>query len=105
MGRDDVAAARGARSGPVQVLYFWDVSRADLMESIEAYFPGASAGMRRPPCGRFAAELVTGTVADVEEVDRLIAPARPALAAPSGSRSSTGRFLRLAVWELRQSRR
>ena len=89
----------GAREAAVQVMYFWDVSRADLVEALEAYFQEHQPDA--PPAVRaFAAELVTGTVADVHVLDQLIAqhaqhwrPERLALV--------DRQILRLAAWELR----
>ena len=91
-----------ARTAAVQVLYFWDVSRANLVEALDAYFhehqPEAPEPVRT-----FAAELVTGTVADLAAVDELIAqhaqhwrPERLALV--------DRQILRLAAWELRHHR-
>jgi N utilization substance protein B len=54
------------------ILYFWEVGRAEADEAVEEYFrlhaPDATEAVRT-----FAAELVRGTIADVESLDALIA--------------------------------
>ena len=61
-----------AREAALQILYFWEVGRADPDQAIDAYFaahqPEASEESRE-----FASRLVHGTIADVEPIDRLIA--------------------------------
>lgn len=88
-----------AREAALQILYFWEVGRATPDEAIDAFFtlhdPEASDVQRA-----FAGELVRGTIAEVGEVDALIA-----------ARSEHWRLdrlavidrmiLRMAVWELR----
>jgi N utilization substance protein B len=88
-----------AREAALQILYFWEVGRATPDEAIDAFFtlhdPEASDAQRA-----FAGELVRGTIAEVGEVDALIA-----------ARSEHWRLdrlavidrmiLRMAVWELR----
>ena len=60
-----------AREAALQVLYFWEVGRTDPDQALEAYFreyqPEAPEAVRA-----FATELVHGTVAALEELDRLI---------------------------------
>jgi N utilization substance protein B len=90
---------RQAREAALQILYFWEVGRAQPQSAIEAYFaehqPDAGEPMRD-----FASRLVHGTVADVVELDALIE-----------QHSRHWRIerlavidrliLRMAVWELR----
>jgi len=88
-----------AREAALQILYFWEVGRAAPDEAIDAFFalhdPDATDAQRA-----FAGELVRGTIAEIAEIDALIA-----------ARSEHWRLdrlavvdrmiLRMAVWELR----
>jgi transcription antitermination protein NusB len=60
-----------AREAALQILYFWEVGRAQPMSAIDAYFaehlPEASDDVRG-----FAAKLVLGTIADIPALDALI---------------------------------
>jgi N utilization substance protein B len=60
-----------AREAALQILYFWEIGRADADEAIDAFFaehePDASEATRA-----FAAALVRGTIADLPAIDALI---------------------------------
>jgi len=83
-----------AREAALQILYFWEVGRAAPDEAIDAFFALHDAQRA------FAGELVRGTIAEIAEIDALIA-----------ARSEHWRLdrlavvdrmiLRMAVWELR----
>jgi N utilization substance protein B len=88
-----------AREAALQILYLWEVGRADPDEAIDAYFEAHEADM--PDAARaFAADIVRGTAAAVAELDDLI-----------GRHSTRWRvtrlaiidrlILRMAAWELR----
>lgn len=87
------------REAALQILYFWEVGRAQPLSAIEAYFaehqPDADDATVT-----FASRLVLGTVADIEELDRTIEQ--------HARRWRVERLavidrlvLRLAIWELR----
>jgi N utilization substance protein B len=91
-----------AREAALQILYFWEVGRSEPGEAIDAYFREHQA--EAPENVRaFAAELVTGTIAELADLDRLI---------EQHSRhwrverlAVVDRLiLRLAIWELRHER-
>jgi N utilization substance protein B len=96
-----IARRHQAREAALQILYFWEVGGTEPSQAIGAYFrehqPEASDEVRT-----FAAELVTGTIAGLESIDRLI-----------GRHSANWRverlaaidrlILRLAVWELQHA--
>lgn len=91
-----------AREAALQILYFWEVGQSEPGQAIGAFFrehqPDASETVRA-----FAAELVTGTISELADLDRLIQ-----------QHSEHWRverlavvdrlILRLAAWELRHSR-
>ena len=60
-----------AREAALQILYFWEVGRVEPHEAIEQYFtihrPEEDSDVRA-----FADELVRGTIADLERLDRTI---------------------------------
>lgn len=62
---------RQGREAALQILYFWEVGRAELQSAFDAFFaehqPDATEAVRD-----FAARLVEGTVAEVAELDALI---------------------------------
>jgi N utilization substance protein B len=63
---------RQARQAALQVLYFWEVGKAPAGDALEAFF--AEHSPDAPPAVRtFAAGIVNGTIAHMEELDRLIA--------------------------------
>jgi N utilization substance protein B len=88
-----------AREAALQILYFWDVGRAEPEEAIEAYFDEHAADAAEP-VRSFATAIVHGTIAEIAALDDLIT-----------KQSVHWRFdrlavidrliLRLAVWELR----
>lgn len=91
-----------AREAALQILYFWEVGRSEPGEAIDAYFREHQA--EAPENVRaFAAELVTGTIAELADLDGLIE-----------QHSQHWRvkrlavvdrlILRLAIWELRHER-
>jgi N utilization substance protein B len=91
-----------ARAAALQILYFWEVGRSEPGQALGAYFrehqPDAPEAVRA-----FAEKLVTGTIADIAALDRLIE-----------QHSQHWRLermavidrliLRLAVWELTHER-
>jgi N utilization substance protein B len=90
-----------AREAALQILYFWEVGRSEPGQAIGAYFrehqPEADDAVRD-----FAAALVTGTIAELPEIDALIERhsehwrvARLAVV--------DRLILRLATWELRHA--
>lgn len=64
-------ARRKAREAALQILYFWEVGRAQPQSAIEAFFaehqPDASESVRR-----FASEIVYGTIGSLAELDATI---------------------------------
>jgi N utilization substance protein B len=91
-----------AREAALQILYFWEIGRSEPGQAIDAYFrehlPGADAQVRA-----FAERLVTGTIAGIADLDRLIEQhsehwrvARLAVV--------DRLILRLAAWELGHER-
>lgn len=89
---------RQAREAALQILYFWEVGRADPRAAIDTYFQ-EHAAEADDAVVTFAATLVMGTAADVGAIDALIERhlenwrlARLAVVDRS--------ILRLAVWEL-----
>ena len=87
-----------AREAALQILYFWEVGRADPDQAIDAYFaahqPEASEESRE-----FASRLVRGTIAGLEPIDRLIA-AHSAHWRIERLAALDRLILRLATWEL-----
>jgi transcription antitermination protein NusB len=87
-----------AREAALQILYFWEVGKTDPGQALEAYFrehqPEASDAIRT-----FASELVSGTVANLEAIDKLIEQhsANWRLARLA---SIDRLILRMATWEL-----
>jgi len=63
---------RQARQAALQVLYFWEVGKAPAGDALEAFFAEHSPDAA-PAARTFAAEIVTGTIAHVEELDQVIA--------------------------------
>jgi N utilization substance protein B len=91
-----------AREAALQILYFWEISRATPDDAIAAFFaehqPDAPEAVRA-----FTAEIVQGTIGEIERLDRLIE-----------QHSQHWRLerlaiidrlvLRMAVWELQHGR-
>ncbi len=92
---------RRAREAALQILYFWEVGRAQPLAAVEAYFAEHQPEADEPVV-RFATELAFGTIGDIEAIDEIIAR--------HSHRWRVGRLavidrlvLRMAVWELRHS--
>jgi N utilization substance protein B len=87
-----------AREAALQILYFWEVGKTDPHQAVEAYFhehqPEASEAVRT-----FASELVSGTIANLEAIDRLIEQ-HSANWRLERLASIDRLILRLATWEL-----
>jgi N utilization substance protein B len=88
-----------AREAALQVLYFWEVGRAQPLSAFEAYFaehhPDAD-----PELAAFATRVVLGTIAEVGEIDQLIE--RHTRRWRVDRLAIIDRLvLRMAVWELR----
>jgi N utilization substance protein B len=91
---------REGREAALQILYFWEVGRAEPDAAIEAYF-SEHAPEADEAVVTFATDLVVGTVADLADLDPIIA-----------QHSEHWRLdrlavidrliLRMAVWELRR---
>jgi len=64
-------ARRQAREAALQILYLWEIGRAEPVEAVEAFFethdPDAAAQVRT-----FASAQVLGTVRELADIDRLI---------------------------------
>jgi N utilization substance protein B len=61
-----------ARAAALQALYWWEVGRTDPEAALEAYFAVHGADLPNE-LRAFTRELVLGTVAEIEALDRLIA--------------------------------
>jgi N utilization substance protein B len=95
-------ARRRAREAALQVLYFWEVGRVSPQAALDAYFAEHQPDATQESID-FTASIVEGVVDDQIEVDQLI-----------GAHSQHWRLdrlaivdrliLRMAVWELRESR-
>jgi len=90
---------RQAREAALQILYFWEVGKADPGAAIEGFFREHSPAAGEPVV-RFATELVRGTIEEIDELDALIAQ--------HSQHWRLGRLaiidrliLRMAAWELR----
>jgi len=64
-------ARRRSRQRALQILFLWDARRQPLAEAVSAYFDTLYAD-EHPERDAFAISLLEGTVAHLEEVDRLI---------------------------------
>jgi N utilization substance protein B len=93
---------RQAREAALQILYFWEVGRADPRAAIDAYFDEHA-----PEAGdhvvSFAATIVLGTISELAALDAIIEQhsqhwrvARLAVI--------DRLILRMAIWELRHDR-
>jgi N utilization substance protein B len=90
---------RQGREAALQILYFWEVGRAQPQSAIEAYF-AEHQPEAEPPVVAFASRLVHGTVAEIEALDRLIE--QHARHWRVERLAVIDRLiLRLAIWELR----
>jgi N utilization substance protein B len=78
MTRPDPAAKRRAREAALQMLYQWEIGRMGANETVATYWPArdddAEAGPLDQELRAFANDLVTSTIARVQEIDGLIAP-------------------------------
>jgi N utilization substance protein B len=87
------------REAALQILYFWEVGRAQPLAAIEAYFAEHQPDADEELTG-FASRLVLGTVADIDELDRAIE--QHARHWRIERLAVIDRLiLRLAIWELR----
>jgi N utilization substance protein B len=74
MMRVDAAVRRRAREAALQMLYQGEVGRTGAYEAIATYWPARDAEEALPEDAReFANTIVRGTIARVEEIDRLLA--------------------------------
>jgi N utilization substance protein B len=72
--RTDAALRHRARAAALQMLYQWEVGRASAHEAIVTYWPAQDARDEVPEAHKeFANALVRGTIARVDEIDRLLA--------------------------------
>lgn len=90
-----------AREAALQILYFWEVGRAQPITAIQAYFaehqPDADEALTT-----FTTTLVLGTIAEMEAIDQVIE--QHARHWRLGRLAVIDRLvLRLAVWELRHA--
>jgi N utilization substance protein B len=99
LGRIVSGPRRQAREAALQILYFWEVGRADAAAAIDAYFQ-EHAPEADEPVVRFAATLVHGTISELAQLDAVIEQ--------HSQHWRLGRLavidrliLRMAVWELR----
>lgn len=88
-----------AREAALQILYFWEVGRAQPITAMDAYFaehqPDADDELKA-----FAARLVLGTIAEIDGLDRAIE--RHARHWRIDRLAIVDRLiLRMAIWELR----
>ena len=92
-------ARHQAREAALQVLYFWEIGKADPEDALTAYFaehlPEATEPVRT-----FASELVRGTVADLASLDPVIEKHSEHWRL-SRLAVIDRLILRMAVWELR----
>ncbi|ODS57009.1 MAG: transcription antitermination factor NusB [Acidobacteria bacterium SCN 69-37] len=88
-----------AREAALQILYFWEVGRAQPLSAIEAFFAEHQPEADEATVD-FVSRLVLGTIADVAELDRVIE--RHARRWRVERLAVVDRMiLRLATWELR----
>ena len=74
MTRPDPAGRRRAREAALQMLYQWEVGRADAHEAIVTYWATRESDEQLPDeLRRFAEGLVRGTIERVGEIDKLLA--------------------------------
>lgn len=70
----DATKRHRARHAALQMLYQWEVGRVSVHEAIATYWPAREPGERlEEPNEQFANDLVRGTAARVEEIDRMLA--------------------------------
>jgi N utilization substance protein B len=94
-----IGPRRQAREAALQILYFWEVGRADAEAAIDAYFEEHA-----PEAGEsvvtFAATLVRGTISELAQLDAIIE--QHTRHWRLGRLAVIDRLiLRMAVWELR----
>lgn len=94
-----IGPRRQAREAALQILYFWEVGRADVNAAIHAYFEE-----HQPDAGesvvKFAATLVHGTISELGQLDAIIEQHTQHWRL--GRLAVIDRLiLRMAVWELR----
>jgi N utilization substance protein B len=87
------------REAALQILYFWEVGRAQPLSAIEAYFAEHQPDADEDLVG-FASRLVLGTIAEIDELDGVIE--QHARHWRVERLAVVDRIiLRLAIWELR----
>jgi transcription antitermination protein NusB len=70
----DATKRHRARHAALQMLYQWEIGRASVHEAIATYWPAREPDERlEEPNEQFANDLVRGTVARVDEIDRMLA--------------------------------
>jgi N utilization substance protein B len=70
----DATKRHRARHAALQMLYQWEVGRAGVHEAIATYWPAREPEERlEEPNEQFANDLLRGTVARVEEIDKMLA--------------------------------
>ena len=94
-----IGPRRQAREAALQILYFWEIGRADADAAIAAYFE-EHAPEAGEPVVTFAATLVHGTISELAALDAIIEQ--------HSQHWRLGRLavidrliLRMSVWELR----
>lgn len=88
-----------AREAALQILYFWEVGRAQPITAVEAYFAEHQPDAGEPVT-EFATRLVLGTVSEIDDLDRVIE--QHARHWRLERMAVVDRLiLRMAVWELR----
>lgn len=89
---------RRAREAALQILYFWEIGRAQPLSAIEAYFAEHHPDADEELTG-FASRLALGTIGDVQALDQAIE--RHARRWRVDRLAVIDRLvLRMAIWEL-----
>lgn len=93
---------RQAREAALQILYFWEVGRAQPLAAIESYFDEHQPAADEPT-RTFASRLVFGTIESIDEIDQLIE--RHSRRWRVERLAVIDRLiLRMALWEIRQEK-
>lgn len=66
-----MSSRRRSRQRALQILFLWDARRQPVADAIEAFY-GSLVAEEHPTPDAFAAELVEGTLAHLEEIDTRI---------------------------------
>lgn len=96
-----IGPRRQAREAALQILYFWEVGRADPEAAIAAFFREHAAEAAEDVVA-FASTLVLGTIAEIAELDAMIAE-HSAHWRVERLAVLDRLILRMAVWELRHA--